>query len=942
MAAHRTDRLLLRQNSNRSFHSRSESSEAGDLIACRLKPNAGFRPWGVGRIWKWPPPGLVAAPRLLAALWLVLAPQSQACGPEFPNSLLVGGDNAVLVAPVVNFERELRRMDLVQTRLHAVQNSKNSHAKDALNAESADLGLALKKAGVSAADSSKTRHLHAAARTALDQFVAQWADTEPIQLPASVTIQPPKMENLAKLPAEFADYLEGAAVWYNPAEPDKTAARAAWQRVLARPRAQRQFKSTWAAYMLGRSWAEARPQQAMFWFRRVRELARDGFADSLGLAAASLGQEARIRLRNEQFEPAIALYLEQFATGDNTALNSLRIAARECLDASPEALAAAARNPITQKVVTAFLLSQPASTWMASIDVDADTNSTPTQEIPALTGAQKWLAAIEAADIKDVDSAEKLALAAYRANEMPLAQRWIERAPTSPIAQWLQAKLWLRAGKISDAAALLAELLPQFPIDSPGGLVAEPGGLKDSLFMDNSGSIPERIAIERQVRGEFGVLQLNRGDYVQALDALLNGGFWMDAAYVAERVLTLDELKNYVDHYWPAAPPAESDRKVADTSTTQPIETGSDEVTETESEPATSLAPEDYDRPSEVAPGVLREQIRYLLARRLTRSIRGDEARPYYPANWVPAFDQLAKALLDGWNEALPNDQRVQGLFDAAHIARTNGMELLGTEMEPDWHIFQGNFEGDLTVKQREANPAAHLIVAGPDELARGARHNADPEQRFHYRYQAAFLAWEAAKYLPNDSEQTALVLWTGGSFLKNRDPLTADLFYKSLVRRNRHTALGAEADRRRWFPELDENGRVIPLTRRPSLITELTQDVIATDAADASADASTTTSDAKEMRQPLTEETNGPAERTSSSSEEDTAAPETTKGYEYVVQKGDTLALIAQAFTDAGALVSAVDILQANALADGRLKVGQRLFIPILSKPAVVPTASE
>jgi len=32
----------------------------------------------------------------------------------------------------------------------------------------------------------------------------------------------------------------------------------------------------------------------------------------------------------------------------------------------------------------------------------------------------------------------------------------------------------------------------------------------------------------------------------------------MDAAYVAERVLTVDELKSYVDQDWPAVEPATS------------------------------------------------------------------------------------------------------------------------------------------------------------------------------------------------------------------------------------------------------------------------------------------------------------------------------------------------------------------------------------------------
>ena len=90
-------------------------------------------------------------------------------------------------------------------------------------------------------------------------------------------------------------------------------------------------------------------------------------------------------------------------------------------------------------------------------------------------------------------------------------------------------------------------------------------------------------------------------------------------------------------------------------------------------------------------------------------------------------------------------------------------------------------------------------------------RHVPDPDERFHYRYTAASLAWEAARLMPNNSDDTARVLCIAGSWLKHRDPQAADLFYKALVRRCRKTALGAEADRLRWFPILDGNGNMKP-----------------------------------------------------------------------------------------------------------------------------------
>src|SRR5262249_43100370 len=157
-------------------------------------------------------------------------------------------------------------------------------------------------------------------------------------------------------------------------------------------------------------------------------------------------------------------------------------------------------------------------------------------------------------------------------------------------------------------------------------------------------------------------------DYAQALDSLMNAGFWMDAAYVAERVLTVDELKSYVDRFWPPATPEQiaAEREHFAVGWT---ETQLSEMTEAE---------EEHFTVSEVCPAVLREQIRYLLARRLTREMRGDEAREYYPNEWVSAFDQLAANLRAGWDEAQEPRERAEALFRAALITRTNGMELAG------------------------------------------------------------------------------------------------------------------------------------------------------------------------------------------------------------------------------------------------------------------------
>lgn len=814
---------------------------------------------------------------LLLALLCLAATRANACGPDFPNSLLESGDAALLRAPVARFRDELERMQLATSRFTAVIGTNDNYGADTVNAELDDLARALKLADVAPAEAEKICAAHRVQRQKLAHFLTrfdEWAgsghrvhdengghDVSPAE-PA------PKFDGVSGgpgLPAEFSDYLEGAAAWRNPADEKKAAARTAWERLLARPEAERKYKSTWAAYMLGKFWEEEDADKAIHYFQQVRQLARDGFADSTGLAAASLGWEARLLFHAKKYREAIALYLEQLATGDNSAVESLRWVANAALS-EPELLPELARDERAQKVLTAALI--------ATGDFAGPTH--PLEGEGGETISANWLKAVEAAGVTDVDSAEKLALAAYQAGDFAMAQRWIRRAKAAPVAQWLQAKLHLRAGKLAEGVALLAKVTARWPLaeDAPAD---PPAQLADSLgaaFENNHSGQPSAA---QQVRAELGVLRLQRHEFTPALDALLRADYWADAAYVAERVLTTDELKRYVDEHWPPAP---------DKAKISPGEDGEEAFSLVEAQ---------------------REDIRHLLGRRLTRELRGGEARAYYPTNWQSQFDALVTQLTAGWDESrLPLD-RAKALFAAAWITRTNGMELLGTELAPDYHIWDGSFEYGVTWETRAANEAeAILNVATTNEIQRAMEHGADPERRFHYRYQAAFLAARAARFRPDNSDETALMLCTAGSWLKDRDPVTADIFYKSLVRRCRKTALGAEADRLHWFPMLDADGKFAP--RPPSPI--------------------------EQMEFSLDEDE--PAEDDGEVTSETERPPaQKRRGLNYTVEPGDTVSAIVRAVRQSGVSISVDDVLRANpGLVPTRMAAGDLLIIPLAPLP--------
>ena len=705
---------------------------------------------------------------ILAPAFFVGVTPLLACGPWFPNNMLDRGDPAVLVAPTADFYAELERIPVSSTSVRAVV-STNGYTEDTLQAELADLRAALSAMGKSSNEVERIVLGHAEQRAKVQKYsnrLAEWRSTAPMETmdgeykrgaPSEVPPAFPSPAIVDGLPGEFADYFKGAIAWNDPVMADKSAAREAWEHLLNRPPEERHYKSVWAAYMLGRSWEADDAKKARKYYQQARSLAAQGFADSSGLAASSIGWEARLALKANEFDTALDLYLQQYAAGSAGAAESLMFSVAKIVGIGPKAMAPLAENPQARRLITAYLISRrPYSDDASSIH----------------ESAKAWLEIVEKAGIKDVESAEEFALAAYQADDMDAAVRWVNRAGNSPTAKWLTAKLLLRAGKVEKATEILSQIVNSFPAEFSTN---DSTSLSDSLFVLDSGELT-RVAPGRYILGELGALRVSRCEYVQALDLLWRGDFTTDADYVADRVLTTDELKTYVDAYWP--PIALSDGK-------------------DKSEAEIKLE-EDT------------KHIRHLLARRLTRESHGLEARPYFPAEWLPSYEGLMQALNDGWNESLPGTQRAVSLRAAAYIARTNGMELMATEADPDWHSMDGEFGWRFQFDYRCTNQENSVVVASTDEIKRDDDSKPEPNKRFHYRYQAATLAWEATKFMSNNSDDTARLLCDAGSWLKAQDPEAADLFYKTLVLRCRKTDIGAEADEIRWFPAFDVDGNVV------------------------------------------------------------------------------------------------------------------------------------
>ncbi len=689
---------------------------------------------------------------VMATLALSLgAPAALACSPSFPNRFLTEGEEVILLMPDASFRHELARLAPEPPPFRASAPVRDTFAATT-KADLEDLATALEDTQLSASDRTlildkhrffrKLLQKHAMARYCSGQgwfgrkgqfgrMACEWDQDDPDPADLMTSVVP------AGLPEEFLLYTLGAVAFHQDRLAD---ACAAWQAVLELPAGEREFRSTWAAYMLGRAWLHQDPVQAIPWFARVRSLAEQGFSDSLGLAADSLGWEARFELDRGRCQRAIELYLQQFAAGDANVAISLRdVAALVVLGGSWPAVA----DQLSRRVVTAYLLSYRVFHHPEDL--------------------QQWLQAVEQAGAGELAGADRLAWLSYQAGDMDGARRWLDLAPgDQPIARWLEVKLLLRAGRLDQAKALLATLVRS---DQPGRPNA--GDMEAPYpFMEQypGWSDPRYTEPFDVTAGDLGVLHLAAGEFTEALDAFLRSGSWHDAAYVAERVLTPAELIAFVDSYQP--PPAPGDLGWM------------------------------WGRPEDFRVG-----LRHLLARRLARLGRWSEAQAYFP----PEFGWLAEAITEhlarGRTAARSQPQRAADLWQAAQLQSQAGLDLLGTEVEPDWVVYQGSYS-DTAMSAARKGTTRSVYGATGEELERLRQHQVEPKKRYHYRYCTAELAWEAAGMMPDNSPRTAEVLCVAGSWLKHRDPEAADRFYKALVRRCRQTQLGQEAERRKWFPQ--------------------------------------------------------------------------------------------------------------------------------------------
>lgn len=509
---------------------------------------------------------------------------------------------------------------------------------------------------------------------------------------------------------ETSLYQEGAQEF---GDGELEGARRKFAAVLALPKAERQRFSTFAAYMLGRT--ASTPAEARARFAEVRSLVRAGFDDPLGLAVASLGEEARGPLAEGDFATAVALYARQATYGSHVAVTSLLFVARRLVAAGAKERRHALESPVVQRLLAAYA-------WTRGNDYLWETGE---DESHAAPRPRPDLVA-ELAALPRLAGGDLLAAAAYRAGRFALAARFADRSDTA-LALWIRGKLALRRGDRARAETLFARASASYPQAESWGDFLEWFELRPRGRID----------------ADRAVTSLARGAFREALDLAVSSGAWRDVAYLAEKVLTVDELVAYVREQHPTA-----------TTPRPPCEYPEDrEQREKEKEAASSCLPQGE---SDLGP-----ELRGLLARRLMRTGRFDEAVGFFDD---PSLRASAEAYLGHRRTAavlVDPIYRAQALWLASRVMRERGLQLFGTETAPDWELVDGSYDlgdgGLAPARTQPRVPGAPLVTAA--EQARVDASAPPAPSRFHYRATAAALTEEAARLVPRRSQAYATLL---------------------------------------------------------------------------------------------------------------------------------------------------------------------------------------
>lgn len=718
-------------------------------------------------------------PRVLTGLaaWISILIPSHGCGPFFSDTVL-DRPQAALDTPPVSYLHDLYQL---AGRPLPADGRNNPHPEQPflqqIPLESAELRNFWQEAGVDSGEiDQRIKHYESVRQLLLAPVVDVGKMNFPTHggQPLALSARP-LGDNF---PADVADYVEAARLH---SQAQTAEARTLWKSILERPPAGRKFRAAWAAWMLAKTSPDI--SECLDWYARVETEIESGATDVLGLRGAAKAWRAAMM----EDDPVMALrfYYDAFAGGKESAAIDLRRVSRKLLETDDAAtFATAAASPLIRRLLNLALhASLDGSGVMA---FEAGTN----EARPPLP--DRWLSALEKHAAQPLDDGPRVAWALYSAGRFDESRKWLAlSSKEDSLGMWLQAKFDLRDGNLDAASSNLAKSVD---IQSKAADWNPQNPYLERLWFD--GAQDRHEAQQGRLLADAGIVALARKDYLAALESLRHGGYREDATYLAESLISTDGLIKHV-------------RKVAPAWS---VPLGENETIDPYSCLTSSIA----FYPNRIGPD---NQLRYLLARRLAREKRLKEAREFMPPELLPLLDHyiaLDRARRSG---RYSGEAGAAIAWRQALIHRHFGAELFSTDGAPDGGVrdwmfpapdfasarkFQKGWSRDwsrepqLVAAEKPGDLAIPSVTT--DEIRRVGLYSVGNPKRFHYRYHAADLAWEAGGMLRKNHPLLPRLYNTAGQWLSARDPEAADRFYQAMVRRGEDTPEGRAADAKRWF----------------------------------------------------------------------------------------------------------------------------------------------
>ena len=588
-------------------------------------------------------------------------------------------------------------------------------------------------------------------------------------------------EALRRIPKAYACYFDSLTA-------ERSRAIALMDELLALPEAERKPLNAVAKYRRARlrmsleDWAslgDADVKRRLSSIREdlasVAEHAREGSQDPAEISenteywvaythAMILPAERLIRLGEADFKGALAVYFRMPIRGQANAVNSsFQMVRKLCAE---KAFADCVKDPDLRKVVT-FYLSAGGSN-----NADEFLSQEQAKELSAA-----WLDTLARASIDPSFDPARIAILQHVAHRWTDCLRTVSLLPTDdPVRLLLASRCNLRlTGDLRISRLLLDPTTSARAAAGLGGAVNTAKPTKADLDFTTLIDFSAKAELSDRVRGEQGFVALCGADFIEALKRFTQGGFSTEADYVAECVLSTDELKGFVDGI-------RDDQTVG-------------------------------DKPK-------LEHLRVGLASRLFRDGRMEEALGYLPADLTPKARTYVTLIRLAERSDVADLTRADAYWRASLLISEIGETILhapfglswtsdGAFNKPDsnWYLNYGFLPLLRQNKERPSEFAdKHILVApGQDEIRRIGTwlegHITHPvRSERDARYAAFDLALKAARHLPDNAPAGGEILQYAGNLLKYRERKAAIPAYVLLVTHFKETTYGQHALEHHWF----------------------------------------------------------------------------------------------------------------------------------------------